>query len=424
MEILPQIILIIILVLVNAFFSCSEIAIVSVNKTKLIPLIENGNKKAVKLKGLIDAPSKMLSTIQVAITLAGFFASASAAVSISQKFEFVLVKFNIPYANQISILLITLLLSYITLVFGELVPKRIGLQNPLKISLSVVNILIFIAKIFTPIISILTISTNAVIFLLRLNGKNESDDLSREEMIAVLHTGDLEESEKEILENVIEFDEKLAREVMIPRPSIFGVSKELTIKEILKIDKITRYSRVPVYENDLDNVIGILHIKDLLLLQDHNVLVSDLMKEAHYVPDTKKISSLFLEMKSENTHMVILIDEYGGVSGLVTLEDLLEEIVGEINDEYDKEVYNIAEISKYKYLVNGELSLHDLNDFFETDLESIHYDSIAGLIIEKIGFIPEDDQIIDDITIDNLTFKVQKIKNNKIETILIIKKEK
>ncbi|MBS9784489.1 MAG: HlyC/CorC family transporter [Oceanivirga sp.] len=424
MEILPQIILIIILVLINAFFSCSEIAIVSVNKTKLIPLIENGNKKAIKLKGLIDAPSKMLSTIQVAITLAGFFASASAAVSISQKFEIVLVKLNIPYANQIAILLITLLLSYITLVFGELVPKRIGLQNPLKISLAVVNILIFIAKVFTPIIAILTVSTNTVIFLLRLNGKNESDDLSREEMLAVLHTGDLEDSEKELLENVIEFDEKLAREIMIPRPSIFGVSKDLTINEMLKIDNITRYSRVPVYENDLDNVIGILHIKDLLLLKDYNVLVSDLMKEAYYVPDTKKISALFLEMKTENNHMAILIDEYGGVSGLVTLEDLLEEIVGEINDEYDKEVYDIAEISKYKYLVNGELSLHDLNDFLKTDLESIHYDSIAGLIIEKIGFIPTDNQKIDDIIIDDLTFRVQKIKNNKIETILIIKKEK
>ncbi|WP_231501429.1 hemolysin family protein [Oceanivirga salmonicida] len=421
MEILPQIILIIILVLINAFFSCSEIAIISVNKNKLTPLIEEGNKKAIKLKELINAPSKMLSTIQVAITLAGFFASASAAVSISQKLEFLLIKFNFPYTSQISIFLITLLLSYITLVFGELVPKRIGLQNPLKISLAVVNILNMISKIFTPLIFILTASTNAVLFLLGLSGKKESEDLSREEMLALLHTGDLKESEKEILENVIEFDEKLAREIMIPRPSVFAISKELTIEEVLKLDNITRYSRVPVYDNDLDNVIGILHIKDLLILKEHNILVTDIMKEAYYVPDTKKISALFLEMKNENNHIAILIDEYGGVSGIVTLEDLLEEIVGEINDEYDKEVYDISEISKSKYLINGELSLHDLNDFFETDLESEHYDSIAGFIIEKIGFIPNDNQKIDDIIIDNLTLRVQKIKNKKIETILIIK---
>lgn len=421
MEILPQIILIIILVLVNAFFSCSEIAIISVNKNKLTPLIEEGNKKAIKLNELINAPSKMLSTIQVAITLAGFFASASAAVSISQKLEYLLIKFNFPYSNQIAIFLITLLLSYITLVFGELVPKRIGLQNPLKISLAVVNILNFISKIFTPIIFILTVSTNTVIFLLGFSGKKESEDLSREEMLALLHTGNLRESEKELLENVIEFDEKLAREVMIPRPSVFAISKDFTINEVLKLDNITRYSRVPIYDNDLDNVIGILHIKDLLLLDDKNTLVKDIMKEAYYVPDTKKISALFLEMKNENNHIAILIDEYGGVSGIVTLEDLLEEIVGEINDEYDKEIYDITKISKSKYLINGELSLHDFNDFFKTEIESEHYDSVAGFIIEKIGFIPNDDDKIDDIVMENLTFRVQKIKNKKIETIIIIK---
>ncbi|VWL85727.1 hemolysin family protein [Oceanivirga miroungae] len=419
MDILPQLSLIVILVLVNAFFSCSEIAIVSVNKTKLIPLIEENNQKAIKLQKMIDSPSKLLSTIQVAITLAGFFASASAAVSLSEHLSKVLDKLNIAYSSQISLVVITLLLSYITLVFGELVPKRIGLQNPLKISLKVVGILNLISIIFTPLIAVLTYSTNFVIFILRLNNKNESEDLSREEMKAVLNTGDLQETEKEILENVIEFDEKSAREVMIPRPNVMAVQSDKTLSEILKIEDITRYSRVPVYEEDLDDIVGVLHLKDLLLIDDKNILVKEVLKKAFFVPETKKISSLFSEMKKNNNHLAILIDEYGGMSGIVTMEDLLEEIVGDIHDEYDKENLDITEISKQKYLVNGEVSIHDFNDYFDTDLSSEYYDSIAGLLIEKIGFIPKENDKIDDIVIDNMEFKIQKARNRRIEKIIV-----
>lgn len=423
METLPQIFLIVILVLVNAFFSCSEIAIVSVNKTKLIPLIEENDQRAIKLQKMIDSPSKLLSTIQVAITLAGFFASASAAVSLSEYLSKLLDKINIAYSYQISLVVITLLLSYITLVFGELVPKRIGLQNPLKISLRVVNILNFISIIFTPLISILTFSTNFIMFLLRLNNKNESEDLSKEEMKAVLSIANLEKSEKEILENVIEFDEKSAREVMIPRPDVMAVQSNKTINEILKIEDITRYSRVPVYLEDLDDIVGVLHLKDLLLIEDKNKKVSEVLKKAFFVPETKKISTLFSEMKKNNNHLAILIDEYGGMSGIVTMEDLLEEIVGDIHDEYDKESLDITEISKQKYLVNGEVSIHDFNDYFDTSLSSEYYDSIAGLLIEKIGFIPKETDNIDNIFIDNMIFKIQKARNRRIEKIIVVKEK-
>lgn len=423
METLPQIFLIVILVLVNAFFSCSEIAIVSVNKTKLIPLIEENDQRAIKLQKMIDSPSKLLSTIQVAITLAGFFASASAAVSLSEYLSKLLDKINIAYSYQISLVVITLLLSYITLVFGELVPKRIGLQNPLKISLRVVNILNFISIIFTPLISILTFSTNFIMFLLRLNNKNESEDLSKEEMKAVLSIANLEKSEKEILENVIEFDEKSAREVMIPRPDVMAVQSNKTINEILKIEDITRYSRVPVYLEDLDDIVGVLHLKDLLLIEDKNKKVSEVLKKAFFVPETKKISTLFSEMKKNNNHLAILIDEYGGMSGIVTMEDLLEEIVGDIHDEYDKESLDITEISKQKYLVNGEVSIHDFNDYFDTNLSSEYYDSIAGLLIEKIGFIPKETDNIDNIFIDNMIFKIQKARNRRIEKIIVVKEK-
>ncbi len=419
MDIVPKLMLIFFLILVNAFFSCAEIAIFSVNKNKILALVENGDKRAKLLLKMIESPSKLLSTIQVAITLANFFASASAAISLSNKLEHSLT--NLPYARELSVVIVTLILSYLSLVLGELVPKRIGLQKSLGISLSLVGILNVFSIIFTPLIFILTVSTNAMVFILGFSKNKESDDLSKEEMIAVLNNGNLEKPEKEMMENIIDFDELLAREVMIPRPNIFAIQKNETIESLLSKKNITTYSRVPVYDEDLDDVIGILHIKDLLLLQDRSVTAESLMKEAYFVPDTKKVSQLFMEMKTNNNHMAILIDEYGGVSGIVTLEDLLEELVGDITDEYDKKIYNIVEIGKNKYLVNGDLSINDLNDFLKTDFYSEHYDSVGGLVIEHIGYIPDDNANIDDIYIDGACFKVLKVKNKKIQKVLIKK---
>lgn len=419
MDIVPKLMLIFFLILVNAFFSCAEIAIFSVNKNKILALVENGDKRAKLLLKMIESPSKLLSTIQVAITLANFFASASAAISLSNKLEHSLT--NLPYARELSVVIVTLILSYLSLVLGELVPKRIGLQKSLGISLSLVGILNVFSIIFTPLIFILTVSTNAMVFILGFSKNKESNDLSKEEMIAVLNNGNLEKPEKEMMENIIDFDELLAREVMIPRPNIFAIQKNETIESLLNKKNITTYSRVPVYDEDLDDVIGILHIKDLLLLQDKSVTAESLMKEAYFVPDTKKVSQLFMEMKTNNNHMAILIDEYGGVSGIVTLEDLLEELVGDITDEYDKKIYNIVEIGKNKYLVNGDLSINDLNDFLKTDFYSEHYDSVGGLVIEHIGYIPDDNANIDDIYIDGACFKVLKVKNKKIQKVLIKK---
>lgn len=424
MDILPQILFILLLICINGFFSCAEIAIVSVNKNKLKVLIENNDIRAIRLQKLIDSPSKMLSTIQVAITLSGFLASASAAVGISDKIIVTLEHLNIPYARQFSVFIITILLSYITLILGELVPKRIGMQNSYKISLKVAGIITFISIIFTPIISILTISTNIVVYILGQKKSKSQDDISKEEILAVINAGTLQDNEKEMLENIIEFDGKLAREIMIPRPSIYAIAHDTIISDLFEMDGITRYSRIPVYDNNLDNIIGMLHTKDLIKIpRDSKNTVESIIKEAYFVPDTKKISSLFIEMKTQNKHLAILIDEYGGVSGIVTLEDLLEEVVGEITDEYDKEVHDITEIGKNKYLISAELSISDLNDFFKTSFDSDYYDSVGGLLIEKLGFIPDDNQNIDEIIIDNTCFKIQKVKNKKIQKIVITRKE-
>lgn len=424
MDILPQILFILILIAINGFFSCAEIAIVSVNKNKIKVLVENNDIRAIRLQKLIDMPSKMLSTIQVAITLAGFLASASAAVSLSDKLFFLLEKLNIPYTRQLSVFIITIFLSYITLIFGELVPKKIGLQNSFKISLKVATIISFISVIFTPIIFILSMSTNFIVYIFGFNKIKDDKDISKEEMIAFIDNVSLEKTEKEMMENIIEFDETLAREIMIPRPSIFAISKDTLIKDLFNIDNITRYSRIPIYENTLDNVVGILHTKDLIKIQrDCTEKVDTIMKEAYFVPDTKKISSLFIEMKNGNRHLAILIDEYGGVSGIVTLEDLLEEVVGEITDEYDKEIHDISEIGKNKYLVNAQLSINDLNDFFKTNFDSEYYDTVGGLLIEKLGYIPTDNQKISDIIIDDTCFKIQKVKNKQIQKVIITRNE-
>ncbi len=424
MDILPQILFILILIAINGFFSCAEIAIVSVNKNKIKVLVENNDIRAIRLQKLIDMPSKMLSTIQVAITLAGFLASASAAVSLSDKLFFLLEKLNIPYTRQLSVFIITIFLSYITLIFGELVPKKIGLQNSFKISLKVATIISFISVIFTPIIFILSMSTNFIVYIFGFNKIKDDKDISKEEMIALIDNVSLEKTEKEMMENIIEFDETLAREIMIPRPSIFAISKDTLIKDLFNIDNITRYSRIPIYENTLDNVVGILHTKDLIKIQrDCTEKVDTIMKEAYFVPDTKKISSLFIEMKNGNRHLAILIDEYGGVSGIVTLEDLLEEVVGEITDEYDKEIHDISEIGKNKYLVNAQLSINDLNDFFKTNFDSEYYDTVGGLLIEKLGYIPTDNQKISDIIIDDTCFKIQKVKNKQIQKVIITRNE-
>ena len=424
MDILPQILFILILIAINGFFSCAEIAIVSVNKNKIKVLVENNDVSAIRLQKLIDMPSKMLSTIQVAITLAGFLASASAAISLSDKLFFLLEKFNIPYTRQLSVFIITIFLSYITLIFGELVPKKIGLQNSFKISLKVATIISFISVIFTPIIFILSMSTNFIVYIFGFNKIKDDKDISKEEMIALIDNVSLEKTEKEMMENIIEFDETLAREIMIPRPSIFAISKDTLIKDLFNIDNITRYSRIPIYENTLDNVVGILHTKDLIKIQrDCTEKVDTIMKEAYFVPDTKKISSLFIEMKNGNRHLAILIDEYGGVSGIVTLEDLLEEVVGEITDEYDKEIHDISEIGKNKYLVNAQLSINDLNDFFKTNFDSEYYDTVGGLLIEKLGYIPTDNQKISDIIIDDTCFKIQKVKNKQIQKVIITRNE-
>ncbi len=426
-SLLLQIVIIIILTGINAFFSSAEMAIVSLNKNKLKILIEDGNKKAILLDNLLQEPSKFLSTIQVGITLAGFFASASAATGLSQYLSSVLRPLNIPYSNQISMILITFLLSYITLVFGELIPKRIALRNSEKIALSSIGVIVFISKLFSPFVKFLTFSTNLVLTILKMKEDNIEEKVSKEELRSLVEVGKehgvINEAEQEMIENIIEFDEKIAREIMIPRTKVFLIDKNISIHELFENKEIGKYSRIPVYENEADNIVGVLLTKDLMMEAYKkgfdNIKVADLLQEAYFVPETKNVNELFNEMQLEKKHITILIDEYGGFSGIVTLEDLIEEVMGNIADEFDDEDLSIRQLSRNKYLISGEVSLNDLNDNFHFELESKYYDTLSGILIENLGYIPEDNENIEPITINGVVFKPQRVKNKKIEKVIM-----
>lgn len=422
-SILPQIILIIVLIFVNAFFSASEMAIVSVNKNRLKILIEEGNEKAKKLDKLMEDPSKLLSTIQIGITLAGFLASASAAVAISDPFKQFLMMMNVPYYSQLSLLIVTMLLSYLSLVFGELIPKQIALLNSEKIALANIKIIMFVYRVFIPFIKILTFSTNIVLAIFNVKEKSNLETISKEEIKLMVNDSEIKDSEREMIEKIMDFDDKVAREIMIPRTSMFALDVNSDIKDIFESENIIRYSRIPVYFEDLDNIVGILHTKSLLKrayeIGFNDIDIKSLLQEAYFVPETKKIQSLFIEMKNLKKHIAILIDEYGGVSGIVTLEDLLEEIVGNINDEYDMENDDIQKLSKNKYLVNASISINDLNNVLNIEMVSNHYDSLNGIIIEKLGYIPIDNTKIKDLIIGNLKIKVVKVKNKRIEKVIL-----
>ena len=425
-SLLLEFIVIVALTGINAFFSSAEMAIVSINKNKLKILVEEGNKKAIMLENLMKEPSKFLSTIQVGITLAGFFASASAATGLSQYLSIYLRKLGIPYSGQISMILITFVLSYITLVFGELIPKRIALKSSEKIALSSVGTIVTVSKIFSPFVKFLTFSTNIVLTALKMKEDNIEEKVSKEELRSLVEVGRehgiINEVEKEMIENIIEFDEKVAREIMIPRTKVFLIDKNISVDELFEKKEVEVYSRIPVYEDEADNIVGILFMKDLMIEAYRkgfqNVKLPEIMQEAYFVPETKNVNELFNEMQSEKKHIAILIDEYGGFSGIVTLEDLIEEVMGNISDEFDADDSSIKKLSANKYLVNGELSLNDLNDYFHIELESKHYDTLSGLLIEHMGYIPEDNEDIEPIIIDGISFKPKRVKDKKIEWVL------
>ena len=421
-----QIIFLFVLILINAFFALAEMSIVSANKNKIKVLAQDGNKKAVLLQKLLEEPNKFLSTIQVAITLAGFLASASAAVALSDDLGAFLTKFGIPYGNQIAVVLVTMILSYITLVLGELYPKRIALQHSETIAMMVVKPLIVMSKITKPFVWLLSVSVNLLLRLTRQSVDVEDEEFSEDEVMSMLEvgqeTGVLKEEGKKMINAIFDFDDKLAYEIMTPRTEVFLIDINDTPDEYLDELMELKYSRIPVYDDDLDNIIGILHIKDYFMKARDDgyegVDIRSILRKPYFVPESKNIDSLFRDLQRTRNNIAILIDEYGGFSGIVTMEDIIEEIVGEIEDEYDEEESEIEKVDDQIYIISGFTSLDDINEEIGTNLESENSETIGGFLIDILGEIPDDDEREQRvIEYGNLVFKILSVKERRIEKV-------
>ena len=426
MSLVSQFILILVLTLLNAFFASAEMAIVSVNRNRIKMLADDGNKKASLLVDLLEEPNKFLSTIQVGITLAGFFSSASAATGISEVIGASLSQLGIPYAQSISLVVITIILSYFTLVFGELVPKRIALQKSEQMAMLSVRPIVFVFKFAKPFVKLLSLSTNVLLRVIGMSDTDLEEKVSREEIKSLVDAGEeygvINQIEKEMINSIFDFDDKLAKEVMTPRTEVYmiNIKLPLSIEELLE----ENYSRIPVYEGDMDNIIGILYLKDFLheayQVGFENVGIKKLLHRPYFVPECKNIDQLFKELQKSKKHLAVLIDEYGGFSGIVTIEDLIEEVMGDINDEYDDDDPVIRKIDNDTYIVNGLISIKELNDKLQLNLdeETEDYDTLGGFLINQIDYIPSETEECM-VEYENLLFKVQCVKDKRIETVKI-----
>ncbi|MBC1233787.1 hemolysin family protein [Listeria booriae] len=418
-QIIVQLILIAVLTLLNAFFASAEMALVSLNKNRVRSQAEQGDKKAVLLVKLIDDPSRFIATIQVGITLAGFFSSAAAATSIASVLG---TRFGgTAFANEMAVVVVTIILSYITLVFGELYPKRIALQKAEAISRFAVRPILIISTILTPFVKFLSLSTNVLVKLTRMDKGASDEKMTREEMQLIIETGRrdgaIENAELAMLRGVFEMDTIYAKEVMVPRTDSFMI--DANEDSSVLVDKLLEknFSRIPVYLDDMDSVYGILHMKDFFAAARKygfdNIDVKLLVKEAFFVPETIFVDDLLKEMQKSHNQMAILMDEYGGVAGLVTVEDLLEEIVGEIDDEYDAITDEVKMLDARTFIVEGGMAIDDFNERFHVTLPDKGIDTIAGFVLTQIKTIPEDD---DEVILEykQFTFIVTEMKDSRI----------
>lgn len=425
-----EIILLIVLILINAFFAASEMAIVSVNKTRIQMLAEKRDKKALLLQKLLSETGRFLATIQVGITLAGFLASAAAATTISEKLEEQIVKLNIPGSSQIAVIVVTILLSYITLVFGELVPKRIALQNSEALALNVAHPISIISKITVPFVKLLTLSSNLVLKLLGKEVKDLEEKVSEEEIRSLIQVGEengvINKIEKDMIDSIFKFDDTLVKNIMTPEVNVFSIDADTEVSELIEMVLEEQYSRIPVYEDDINNIIGILYMKDLFYecrkKQPEDINIREILRPAYFVPETKNIDTLFKELQATKNHMAVVIDEYGGFSGLATIEDVIEEVMGNIFDEYDVIEESISKVDDETYIVDGTTSIDDVNEAFEIDIPSDDYDTVGGFVTDLLGRIPADEDKGRSFKYKNCVFCIDKVTDRRIEKLRITKK--
>lgn len=399
-SILPQLLLQLVLIAVNALFAATEIAVISLNETKVRRMAEGGDRKAAKMLRMVTEPTGFLSTIQICITLAGFLGSAFAADNFSDKLVNWLINdcevsgVSPSALDTISVIIITLVLSYFTLVLGELVPKRIAMKRSESIARAVSGLMIAMTAALRPIIWLLTVSTNGVLRLCGIDPEDNAEEVSEEEIIMMLDEGEeagsIESGEKELIKNVFSLNDTTAEDVMVHRSQVAFLKRNDARTTLLNEIAESGYSRFPVYGENIDDIVGILYAKTYLTAQSRGERceMKDFLMPPRFVHASTHINRILLDMQREHAHMAVVVDDYGGVIGIITLEDILEELVGEIWDESDEVIENIRERSDGSYDINGSTRLSDMCESIGCSIDS-EADTVGGWVTEMLGGIPE-----------------------------------
>lgn len=426
-----QIPLLLILIIINAFFAMSEIAIISLNDIKIERMADEGHKKAKIIMRLTKNLSSFLSTIQIGVTLAGFLTSASAATSfahalsayVSSFFEFV----PLALIRSLSIVFITLIISFFSLVLGELAPKRIAMQVPEKISFAVAPFLLLFSKTAKPFVKILSVSTNAIVRVFGFDPNASLENVTEEEIMMMVDVGEekgvIKNVQREMISNVFEFNDLDAGDIMTHRTDMVAAeADDTTFEELVELAIQTGFSRIPIYDDDPDNIIGVLYVKDLLKyvgkqLSGDSTLRS-IMREPYYIPETKPCGEIFAEMGVRRTQIAIVVDEYGGTAGIVTLEDLIEAIMGNIQDEYDNEDEEISKIDDYTFTIDGITDIDEVNELIGTTLPEGDYDTLGGYIISRLRYLPRDGEM-NVIQFENVTFTILNVGERRIGKVRV-----
>ena len=420
---MAQLVVLIILIFVNAFFAAAEIAFISLNDAKIEKQVKEGNKKAKQIEKMLKAPSKFLATIQIGITLAGFLSSAFASDAFAEKLAPVLYDLipaiSLGAWESISIILITIILSFFTLIFGELVPKRLAMKNYEKIAFGSIGIIRGISIVTSPFVKLLTATTNAVS---KLFGVGETDEeLVTEEEIRMMvdqgeEKGTIKVEEKELINNVFELNDITVSEIMRHRTDIFAVDINISKSELLEeLEEVEyRYSRIPVYDETIDEIKGVIYVKDILKnINKKTFKVKNILNEILFVSQNRLINEVFKELQKAKKQIAIVVDEYGGTAGLITMEDIVEELVGDIYDEYDEEEKEFEKIDENTYMLTGNMPIHEVNKLLNAEIPDGDYDTLSGYLQEELGRIPDEEET-PVIETKKVTYKIEETEDKRI----------
>ncbi|MBR3601089.1 MAG: HlyC/CorC family transporter [Lachnospiraceae bacterium] len=434
-SIIFMILLQVVLIALNAVFACAEIAIISMNDNKMNKMAAEGNKKAKRLVKLTEEPARFLSTIQIAITLSGFLGSAFAAENFSDVLVDALIGWGVPVPAEVlesvAVIVITLILSYFTLVFGELVPKQVAMRKAEPLALGLSGLISGIAAVFKPIVSFLTFSTNSMLRLMGIDPNEEAEEVSEEEIRMMVDAGSekgtIDYEEKEFIQNIFEFDDLSAEEIMTHRTDVTMLDLEDSMEEWKNIIYGSRHTLYPVCDGSADEIVGVLNAKSYFRLenQDRENVMQNAVTSAYMVPDTVKADTLFRNMRKERHGMAVILDEYGGTRGIVTINDLVEQLVGDLgNNETVEEEGYIELLEDNTWKVQGSVTLEEVSEVIGIHIDSEENETLSGLIFHEYGSVPKDGTCIE-VDLDKMNIQVLEIQDHQVETAIIqIKEEK